>query len=219
VFATDALVGSNLDVPPNTELVGPSIPGAGRLAPDFPWDRVKGDRPLVYISVGTMLSDPSLYEITAAAVASLGAQPIISAAGIDGADLDLPEDTIFVSAAPQHALLEKVQVFISHGGANSVAESMYYGVPLLVIPLGIDQPVQAHFVSTARAGLALRRDQLDVDACRNALAKLLAPSSEQRANAVRIGEAYRSTDGAARAAELVLRLVGAGAPTRRPYAA
>lgn len=206
VFASEAFVGSKVDAPANTAMVGPALHVADATDAEFPWDRVRDDRPLVYISVGTVMSDPALYELTAQAVASLGAQAIISAAGVDPTSLDLPADAIFVRSAPQQALLKKVNAFITHGGANSVTEALYFGVPMLVIPLGMDQPLNAHFVAAARSGIAMSRDQLTPQSCRDAIAELLAPSNEYRANAARIGEAYHAANGAESAAERILML-------------
>ena len=41
---------------------------------------------------------------------------------------------------PQKELLndDNVFAFLSHGGANSIQESMYYGVPLIGLPLADD---------------------------------------------------------------------------------
>jgi len=65
-------------------------------------------------------------------------------------------------------------------------------------------------MSPARYGVAaLPRDRLSLDTCRAALATWLDPFSEHLANAGRIHDAYRATDGAASAAEHVLGHAGA----------
>lgn len=40
-----------------------------------------------------------------------------------------------LETVPQRGLLKKVDVFITHGGLNSVLESAYAGVPMLLVPL------------------------------------------------------------------------------------
>ena len=46
---------------------------------------------------------------------------------------------------PQNDLLAdpRVRLFVSHGGLNSVVESVYHAKPLLVFPLVWDQPLNA----------------------------------------------------------------------------
>jgi zeaxanthin glucosyltransferase len=40
-----------------------------------------------------------------------------------------------LETVPQRGLLKEVDVFITHGGLNSVLESAYFGTPMLVVPL------------------------------------------------------------------------------------
>ncbi len=46
---------------------------------------------------------------------------------------------------------------------------------MLVIPLAIDQPVQAHYVANAGFGLALRPEEISEDTLGSALRTLLDP--------------------------------------------
>ena len=58
---------------------------------------------------------------------------------------------------PQKELLndQRVFAFLSHGGANSITEAMYYGTPLLVFPQGHDQFGGAIRVSEINCGINL----------------------------------------------------------------
>jgi UDP:flavonoid glycosyltransferase YjiC (YdhE family) len=47
-------------------------------------------------------------------------------------------------------------VFITHGGMNSISEALVYEVPMIVIPFMSDQPVNARQVETL--GLGKRMD-------------------------------------------------------------
>lgn len=43
-------------------------------------------------------------------------------------------------------------VFVTHGGMNSVSESLVYGVPMVVIPFVSDQPVNARCIEKLGVG-------------------------------------------------------------------
>lgn len=56
-------------------------------------------------------------------------------------DAALP-NVLLRNFVPQIELLsdERLKAFISHGGGNSIAEAMYYGTPLIAVPLSkLDQ--------------------------------------------------------------------------------
>nr|CAD7577320.1 unnamed protein product [Timema californicum] len=77
----------------------------------------------------------------------------------EGGELpDQPSNVLTQKWMPQFDILchPNVRVFISHGGQLSTIESVHCGVPMIVIPVYGDQPVNAGAV--AAAGMALRLD-------------------------------------------------------------
>lgn len=55
-------------------------------------------------------------------------------------------DNVFIGKwLPQDGILahENVKLFISHCGLGSVAEAKYHGVPVVAMPIGIDQIMNA----------------------------------------------------------------------------
>src|SRR6185503_18859644 len=69
----------------------------------------------------------------------------------------LPPNVVVVPRTPQHTLLEKASVFVTHGGLSSVKEAIWFGVPMLVFPLGYDQHGNAARI--AFHGLGARGDE------------------------------------------------------------
>ncbi|HLA77230.1 MAG TPA: glycosyltransferase [Vicinamibacteria bacterium] len=211
IFATPDFVGSDASIPPATQLVGPSTPlGERGDEPPFPWDRLDDRRALVYVSFGSQIYwQPDLFSLIAEAASFLDVQVVMNAGDLaqGGFPATLPGDAVAVRYAPQIALLKRAAVLVSHGGANSVMEAMTHGVPLLLLPICNDQPVQAYFLAKAGAGRSLDRQGLTVAALREALQALMTEGPE-RANARRVQAAYRRHDGAARAAELIAGIAG-----------
>jgi len=209
IFATQDFVGPAARTPPNTYLVGPSLPPEPRGDEvNFPWERL-GGRPVVYLSFGSQISwQPELFRLIAEAAAPLGVTLVLSAGELAGTGFTraLPGDVVAVPYAPQRELLPRVCAFISHGGANSVMEALTEGVPLLLLPVCNDQPVQAHFLTQSGAGLALDPRTLTVDECRAALARLLEPATPLRAKVAALSASYRARDGAKEAAALIAGL-------------
>ncbi len=209
IFATTDLVGSDARVPPAGHLVGPSVP-RGRRGDEvpFPWERLAEDRPLVYASFGSQIyHQPALFSLIAEAAAPVGVQVVMSAGELAHTSFarSLPGRVIVVDYAPQLQLLERAAAVVSHGGANSVMEAMTHGVPLLLLPICNDQPVQAYFLARAGVGRALDPLGADVMALREALGALLADGPERR-NARRVASAYRTRDGAREAADRIAAL-------------
>jgi zeaxanthin glucosyltransferase len=205
VFSTAALVGSP---PPEVELVGPSLPlGLRGDEVDFPWARLSEDVPVIYASLGSQLfHQPRIFETLLGAMADEPCRLVLSAGDLASA-LPLPSNAIAVPYAPQLALLARSAVMATHGGANSIMEALYFGVPLLVTPLCNDQPHNAEFVVRSGAGLRLDLDHATPGECRRALRALLGAGPYRQA-AARIADSYRGQNGAMRAAELILGLHG-----------
>ncbi len=211
VFTTPELVGDPDPTLPNIQLVGPTMPTRRRYdAPsDFPWARLRADGRIVYASLGTAIApDLNLFANLALAAESLDLQLVLRL-GKDGdaeAFNEFPGDVIAVAHAPQLELLQKVAVFVTHGGANSVMESLYHGVPMLVVPYYIEQPLQAHFVVKSGTGRAVLPSEASVATLRHALEEISGPTSAARANARRVQASYRMHDGAKESAALIIAL-------------
>ncbi|GAA1793210.1 glycosyltransferase [Luedemannella flava] len=203
-----ALVGGDAVTDDGVQLVG--LPGAAGTRGDevtFPGlDRLDPDRPVVYVSFGTIFyRRPDLLRTVITGAAATGAQ-VIAAVGDLAEELALPDDVLTAPYLPQREVLERADMFITHGGYNSVAESVRAATPMLVIPLAVDQPVQAHFVGSAGFGTALAPADVTGQAVADAVTDLLDPARDYRA---RLRAAQPECgDAAARTAELVIDTVG-----------
>lgn len=181
---------------------------------DFPLDALTG-KPLIYISLGTINNQNlDFYRacLTAFAdhpgqiVLSAGKQTVIDSLG------EIPPNFIVRNFVPQLDILQRADLFITHGGLNSVHEGLYYGVPLVVIPQQAEQAIVAQQVAKHGVGLALRArppyGQVTAHEVRAAADTALGTKRESyHAAAVRLGDTLREAGGAARAVDEIQAFV------------
>lgn len=210
LFATSALLPVE-HLPARTHLVGPSFPiGPRGDEPELAANAIATDSRTVYLSLGTVLNwQPGIAKAVAVAAHALGVTLIMAVGGLaDDPEFRaaLPRTTQVHRYVPQLAVLRNVHVFVTHGGANSVTEGLAHGIPLLVIPLGLEQGLQRYFVERAGVGIGMLPAEVTVESCRAALAELLRDGNPYRARAQEVGRSFAASDGARRAAELILEL-------------
>ncbi len=175
----------------------------------FPWEKLDG-RPLIYGSLGTLQSKDSHYfRLIAEACAGLDAQLVLSLGDASGADVPrLPGDPLVVNYAPQTELLSRAALTITHAGMNTTQQSLYFGVPMIAIPLAHDQPAIAARLGRTGAGIVIPPRQLSPARLRNAVASALPTDSSYRKHSWRLQEAIRQAGGVERAAGIIEQMIG-----------
>jgi MGT family glycosyltransferase len=162
---------------------------------------------LIFISMGTIFNEqPELYttcfeafkEKQATVVLSVGKQTDISQFK------DIPPNFIIRNYVPQLEILQQADVFITHGGMNSTSEGLYFGVPLVVIPVMGDQLIVANRIEELEAGLQLNRQELDAITLRNTTEQVLLNSSFKE-KSLEIGKSLRGSGGYKKAVETILK--------------
>ncbi|KAK4478090.1 hypothetical protein RD792_017355 [Penstemon davidsonii] len=63
--------------------------------------------------------------------------------------------------APQTKILEHLSIggFVSHCGCSSITESMYFGVPVIGMPMKFDQPINARLMVEVGVGIEVLRER------------------------------------------------------------
>jgi MGT family glycosyltransferase len=178
------------------------------LDTDFPFDQLH-DTKKVYISLGTLARNDEFLRKCFEAFKDEPYQFILSAGKkTDLASLEpIPDNFIVRNFVPQLDILQRVDAFITHGGINSVQESLIYGVPLVVVPQQVEQAVVALQIEKHKAGIALQVQppygQVSADGLRNAIRTVLS-SSEYAENAKKLGQTLIDAGGVNRAVDEVL---------------
>lgn len=185
--------------------VGPSF----TEPPAIPWPVVQGGNSSatrIYISLGTLRNnDPDFYRMCFAAFPAPEWSVVMSVG--DQIDLHalepIPGNFVVKPSVPQTALLPHTDVFITHGGLNSAMESLYYGVPLVVLPSIKEQETTAERIRDLQLGLVLNRIHLTVEALHEAVTAVLQ-SELIRQSVHNIKDTIRSAGGYLRATDAIV---------------
>jgi UDP:flavonoid glycosyltransferase YjiC (YdhE family) len=150
-------------------------------------DDVGVDRPLVYVTMGTEFNQrPEIFRTVLDRLAD-GPIDIVVTVGSRGDPEAIEPRSANVRIeryVPQSRLLARASVFVSHGGSGALLGAASAGVPMLAIPQGADQFLNAERIVESGIGLRLLPDELDPDAVNEAVTALL----EDRRYADRVGE-------------------------------
>jgi zeaxanthin glucosyltransferase len=196
-FTTSAVTGEQ-PFPDHFALVGAAMldrPGT------FAWDLLDPARRKVLISVGTLATGlaADFYQRAAAAVAPLSGTVQAIIVGPPELVPDPPGNVLVVPSVPMLALLPRLDAVISHGGMNTVSETLAHGVPLVIAPIRHDQPVVASQVARTGAGIRVPFSRVRPAQLREALVTILDEPSYRHA-AERIRDSFAAAGGAPAAA-------------------
>jgi len=174
----------------DNDVVAPAEPqifrvGAKRLAkPKGPlrpeWENVD-KRPLVFVSLGTLAAHsdqaPAVLRNILEAVSKLSIEVVLSKGSslTDEMIGTTPSNVSVVDWVPEEEIFPIIDGMICHGGAGTLIAGMTNAVPMVVIPLGNDQPTNAKRIQTMGSGVAILKPETD-----NILGALNAVLQDQR---------------------------------------
>lgn len=149
------------------------------------WQPPVGAAPLVYFTLGTVFNVES-GDLFARVLAGLRELPIrvVATVGreIDPAEFGAQPAGIQIEQfVPQALVLPHCALMVSHGGSGSVVGALAHGLPLVLVPMGADQPHNA--ARCASLGLARWLDPIAATPgqVRDAAAAVLAGLPYRRA--------------------------------------
>jgi MGT family glycosyltransferase len=147
-------------------------------ATDAPWDlpepfaSVEG--PLVYLSLGSLGSaDVELMRTLIGSLADSRYRVVVSM-GPQHDQLELPGNMVGEEFLPQTSVLPQVDLVITHGGNNTVTECLWFGKPMILLPLFWDQYDNAQRIHEEGFGIRLDTYGHEPEELTNAIEKLLA---------------------------------------------
>jgi MGT family glycosyltransferase len=110
---------------------------------------------VIYLSLGSLGSADT--ELMGRLIGLLGTTPhrVIVSMGPQHEALRLHDNMVGAEFLPQASVLPLVDLVITHGGNNTVTESLYFGKPMIVLPLFWDQHDNAQRVQETGFGVRL----------------------------------------------------------------
>ncbi len=160
-------------------------------------------RPLVYISMGTVINDrPDFYRNCIEGLKDLPVEGIISCGTATDISSfgELPKNIQIFPSVDQPEVLSKASAFISHCGMNSTSESLYMAAPMILYPQTNEQNAAARRVYELGAGIYLKDDS--AEGIRNAVKQILSDPSYQK-DAELCSSDFRSCPGPKGAADFI----------------
>jgi MGT family glycosyltransferase len=200
-----------------TEPLAPTWHGLGSSVRDTeePWSvpgtlfDEEGDGSLVYLSLGSLGSAD--VDLMRRLVDVLGRTPhrYIVSKGPRADEFELPDNMWGEARVPQTSIIPEVDLVITHGGNNTITESLHFGKPMVVLPLFWDQYDNAQRMHELGYGLRLATYDFADDELIDAVDGLLADET-LRSNLDELGNRIRDQKGVRRAADLIEEVGRAG---------
>lgn len=139
-------------------------------------DFKKTNRPVIFISLGTVVKGAvSFFNKCIEAFRNEQVEVIISA----GRSFpiyklkEIPDNIKVYDVVPQLSVLKQADVFVTHGGMNSISEALVHGVPMVVIPFIADQPTNARRIRELGLGKKLDYRLISSELLRNTVLSVM----------------------------------------------
>jgi UDP:flavonoid glycosyltransferase YjiC (YdhE family) len=144
------------------------------------WASSLGSRPILYATLGTVFN--KLIHHLGSVASGLRDEPVdlIITVGrdMDPAELGPQPPHIHVERyIPQSLLLPRCDLAIMHGGYNSVMSALYAGVPMIIVPLAADQPMNAQACAELGVARVVDPEQLTPEVIRQHVREMLKDGS------------------------------------------
>ncbi len=195
---------------PNVHYIEASVDLSRRPDQGFPWNRLEPGRKLLYVSLGSqsfLAGKKAVEEFLGAVAQGAGRHPqwqlVLSTGGqVDPAELPLPAGAIACPWVPQISILERAALMVTHGGLGTIKECIFHDVPMVVFPIGRDQPDNAKRV--VHHGIGLSGDLKE--ATPESIFEMINAVDREpsfRDNVARMGRRFREVEGSGIGVQLI----------------
>ena len=133
------------------------VPAPASPASDsaIPYEKMR--RPVVYISLGSIISNRGFCRECLRAFGDKPLSVILNTGKVSPESLGpIPGNIYAYSFVPQIEVLQHTDVFLTHCGMNSINEALYFGVPMVAMPFLNDQITNAQRLTELGLGRRVR---------------------------------------------------------------
>lgn len=145
-------------LPPNVRYVGPQLVDPPWAAHAVDW-RPDGDGPLVLVAMSSVYQQQAeLLAGVATALGWLGVRGVVTTGrAVDPEEVPAPPGVRVVRAAPHGEVMREAAAVVTHCGHGTTLKALAAGAPLVCIPMGRDQHMNAARVLRQGAGVLVGR--------------------------------------------------------------
>jgi len=150
---------------------------------DAPPPRRPTGRPLVYVTLGTVVRDAAALRTVLTALGALDVEVLVTT-GRQNDPVELgviPANATVETYVPQAEVLPRSALVVTHAGSGSLLGALAHALPLLALPHAADQFSNADAAARAGAARVLLPDEVTLDAVRDAVADLLGTPAYREA--------------------------------------
>lgn len=204
---TNTIVYTSKEFQPMSETFSDKYTFVGPSISDVEVDVAPKQKPIIYISLGTVLNKNSLFyknciealkDCNFNVIMSVGDKTDISSLGI------IPNNFNIKTRVSQIQVLKNADVFITHCGMNSVNESIYCGVPMVLFPQHSEQGLVAARAEELGAGIKLNGNKTKL--IKEAVYEVLN-NKLYKQNAEKLANTFKKAGGASKAADAIENVI------------
>jgi UDP:flavonoid glycosyltransferase YjiC (YdhE family) len=131
-----------------------------KFQPKNPTSEKSTENFLIYVSLGSLFTNNfefylKVIEALKQFISKVKSETLFAIINVGNSSYDefkkknynIPNSIKLVPFAPQLEILKRASIFLTHCGMNSTSESIWFGVPMICMPVTVDQPLVAHRVS------------------------------------------------------------------------
>lgn len=170
---------------------------------------IEGGEPPIVITFGSVVHDDpeALTRLVLEVIETTGRRAIVQHGWSGLARQALPANVYAAEYTPHSWLFQNAACVVHHGGAGTTAAALRAGVPTVIVPHTLDQPIWAEFArALGCAASVIPYPQLTAEKLREGINRTLN-GNRYREAAAKLGELVRSERGVSTACELIEKLV------------
>lgn len=202
---TNTIVYTSREFQPMTETFSDKYSFVGPSVPKAIVESKERSKKQIYISLGTVNNkNIKFYKNCIKAFGNCDVDVVMSVGkdtNIEGLG-KIPENFQVKNNVDQISVLRNTDVFITHCGMNSVNESLYYGIPMVLFPQHSEQMMVANRVNDLGAGVMLNKNK--VKCIKEKVIKVIN-NNEYKEKANKLAQSFHNAGGAKKAADIILK--------------